>query len=76
MSLHCALGIVGAELSNAKCSNGGSTKCVWNPEKPGLPLGRSARIQKDQKSRLSNLWKTWDANFLQFFTNWSKYEKK
>lgn len=45
----------GGELSNAKCSNEGSTKCVRNPEKPGLPLGRSARIQKEKKSRLSNL---------------------
>lgn len=72
----CRGGGAVAELSNAKCSNEGSTKCVRNPEKPGLPLGRSARIQREKKSRLSNLWKTWDANFLQFFTNWSKYEKK
>lgn len=42
-----------AELSNAKCSN--EVRSARNPEKPGLPLGRSARIQKEKKLRLSNL---------------------
>lgn len=51
----CRGGGAVAELSNAKCSNEGSTKFVRNPEKPGLPLGRSTHIQREQKSRLSNL---------------------
>lgn len=49
----CRGGGAVAELSNAKCSN--EVRPARNPEKPGLPLGRSARIQKEKKSRLSNL---------------------
>lgn len=45
----CRGGGAVAELSNAKCSNEGSTKCVRNPEKPGLPLGRSGPYSKRSK---------------------------